>query len=76
MLCRVSSGKLHLKKYAVIKVIGIGTAGGTILENIMQDQIDGIDYIAANTVPQVLNLSSAPTKILLKGGVGSVLSRL
>lgn len=52
-------------KSSVIKVIGIGTAGGIILENIMQDQIDGIQYIAANTVPQVLNMSSAPTKILL-----------
>ena len=53
------------EKYAVIKVVGIGTAGGTILENIMQDQIDGIQYIAANTVPKVLELSSANTKILL-----------
>ena len=53
------------EKSAVIKVIGIGTAGGTILENIMQDQIDGIDYIAANTEPKVLNQSSASIKILL-----------
>jgi cell division protein FtsZ len=53
------------EKSAVIKVIGIGTAGGTILENIMQDQIAGIDYIAANTEPKVLTLSSANTKILL-----------
>ena len=53
------------EKSAVIKVIGIGTAGGTILENIMKDQIAGIDYIAANTEPKVLNLSSANTKILL-----------
>lgn len=52
-------------KYSVIKVISIGTAGGIILENIMQDQIDGIEYITVNTVPQVLNMSSAPTKILL-----------
>ncbi|OGU18611.1 MAG: hypothetical protein A2X85_17380 [Geobacteraceae bacterium GWF2_54_21] len=50
---------------AVIKVIGIGTAGGTILENIMQDQIDGIEYIASNTDQRVLGLSSANTKILL-----------
>ena len=54
-----------MEKSAAIKVIGIGTAGGTILENIMQDQIDGIDYIAANTEPKVLNLSSVPTKLLL-----------
>ena len=46
---------------AVIKVIGIGT----ILENIMQDQIDGIEYIASNTDQRVLGLSSANTKILL-----------
>ena len=52
-------------KSAVIKVVGIGTAGGIILENIMQDQIDGIDYIAANTDFKLLSMSSAPTKILL-----------
>lgn len=51
--------------FSVIKVIGVGTAGGTILENIMQDQIDGIDYIAANTDFKLLSMSSAPTKILL-----------
>lgn len=63
------------EKSAVIKVVGIGTAGGTILENIMQDQIDGIQYIAANTEPKVLDLSSAPTKLLLgleiKEGLGT-----
>jgi len=52
-------------KSEVIKVVGIGTAGGIILENIMQDQIDGIDYIAANTDFKLMSMSSAPTKILL-----------
>ena len=52
-------------KSSVIKVVGIGTAGGTILENIMQDQIDGIDYISSNTDVKLLNMSSANTKILL-----------
>lgn len=54
-----------MDKSAVIKVIGIGTAGGIILENIMQDQIDGIEYIASNTDFKLLSMSSAPTKILL-----------
>lgn len=52
-------------KSGVIKIVGIGTAGGTILENIMKDQIDGIEYIAANTEPKVLSMSSTPAKILL-----------
>jgi len=52
-------------KNTVIKVIGIGTAGGIILENIMQDQIDGIDYVAANTDFKLLSMSSAQIKILL-----------
>jgi cell division protein FtsZ len=50
---------------AVIKVVGLGTAGGTILENIMQDQIDVIDFVVANTDQRVMNMSSANTKILL-----------
>ena len=52
-------------KSSVIKVAGIGTAGGIILENIMQDQIDGIDYIAVNTDVKLLSMSSIPTKILI-----------
>ena len=52
-------------KSTVIKVVGIGTGGGVILENIMQDQIDGINYIAANTDFKLLSMSSAPTKIFL-----------
>jgi cell division protein FtsZ len=52
-------------KSATIKVVGIGTAGGIILENIMQDQIDGINFISSNTDSKILNMSSAPTRILL-----------
>jgi len=60
---------------SAIRVAGIGTAGGIIAENIMRDQIDGIDSVAVNTDSQVLELSSANTKILLgsdiKDGFGA-----
>ena len=53
------------KPLSAIRVVGIGTAGGIIMQNIMQEKLDGIDYIAVNTDSQVLELSSANTKILL-----------
>ena len=53
------------KPTAAIRVVGIGSAGGIIMGNIIRDQVDGIGYVAANTDPQVLELSSAKTKILL-----------
>ncbi|HEC59865.1 hypothetical protein LCGC14_0551110 [marine sediment metagenome] len=50
---------------AVIKVIGVGGGGGNALEHMVANQIEGVDFICANTDAQALRKSSAPTQLQL-----------
>lgn len=50
---------------AQIKVIGIGGGGGNAIEHMMAENIEGVDFIAANTDAQALNKSSAKTVLQL-----------
>jgi cell division protein FtsZ len=34
---------------AVIKVIGVGGGGGNALEHMVLNQIEGVDFVSANT---------------------------
>lgn len=53
-------------KNAVIKVIGVGGGGGNAVENMIGENIVGVEFICANTDVQALKRSSA--KILLPLG--------
>ncbi len=46
---------------AVIKVMGIGGGGGNAVEHMAESQLDGVDFICANTDAQALTNSSART---------------
>ncbi len=48
---------------AKIKVLGIGGAGGNVLNNMIASNITSVDYIAVNTDLQVLDSSMANIKI-------------
>jgi len=48
---------------AVIKVIGVGGGGGNAVEHMVQENLDGVDFICANTDAQALKNSSARTTI-------------
>jgi len=50
---------------AVIKVIGVGGGGGNALEHMVVNQIEGVDFISANTDAQALRKSSATTQLQL-----------
>ncbi|ANZ58011.1 cell division protein FtsZ [Fructilactobacillus lindneri] len=62
---------------ANIKVIGVGGGGGNAVNRMIEDGVEGVEFIAANTDVQALNASKAETKInlgpkLTKGlGAGS-----
>lgn len=49
----------------VIKVIGVGGAGGNALDRMIDESISGVQFIAANTDLQVLTKSNADIKIQL-----------
>ncbi|AGR42336.1 cell division protein FtsZ [Spiroplasma diminutum] len=59
------STKLDLNKNAKIKVIGVGGGGCNAVNRMVDDNVQGVDFIVANTDAQVLAASSAPTKIVL-----------
>ncbi|USS90896.1 cell division protein FtsZ [Fructilactobacillus carniphilus] len=62
---------------ASIKVIGVGGGGGNAVNRMIEDGVQGVEFIAANTDLQALDASKAETKInlgpkLTKGlGAGS-----
>ncbi|MBF0622323.1 MAG: cell division protein FtsZ [Magnetococcales bacterium] len=48
---------------ARIKVIGVGGGGGNAINNMIQSQLDGVEFIVANTDSQALARNLAPTRI-------------
>lgn len=50
---------------AVIKVIGIGGGGGNAINNMINNTIQGVEFISANTDAQALSKNLAPKRIQL-----------
>lgn len=50
---------------AVIKVIGVGGAGGNAVNRMIKEDVQGVEFISANTDTQALNGSNAEVKIQL-----------
>jgi len=48
-----------------ISVIGVGGAGGNAIANMIKSDVQGVDFIVANTDAQALNASSTDRKIQL-----------
>lgn len=55
----------------VIKVIGVGGAGGNAVEHMIREGVGGVEFIACNTDSQALKLSSAGVKLQLGPGLGA-----
>ena len=58
-----------------ITVIGVGGAGGNAIANMIENGIEGVDFVVANTDAQALNNSSAEARVQLgpeiTGGLGA-----
>ena len=54
---------VETEKSAKIKVIGVGGAGGNAINNMIDSNLQGVKFIAANTDAQALEISQAPMKI-------------
>jgi len=54
---------------AKIKVIGVGGGGGNAINTMIEQRLDGVDFIAANTDIQALESNQAPMKIPLGGAL-------
>ncbi len=56
---------MDVRPEAVIKVIGIGGGGGNAVEHMVSENINGVEFICANTDAQALKNSHAATHIQL-----------
>jgi len=54
---------------AVIKVIGVGGGGGNAVEHMVCTDIEGVDFVCANTDAQALKNSSAKTMLQLGASI-------
>ena len=48
-----------------ITVLGVGGSGGNAVNNMMNSNLEGVDFLIANTDAQALQISSCPNKIQL-----------
>lgn len=68
--------KPEVERFAKIRVIGVGGAGGNVLNSMIDsEQIQGVDFIAVNTDAQDLSVNKAYVKVPigheLTNGLGS-----
>jgi cell division protein FtsZ len=56
----------------IIKVFGVGGAGGNAIEHMIREGVNGVEFIAANTDAQALGRNAASAKLSLgKTGLGA-----
>ena len=55
----------EMPRGARIKVIGVGGGGNNAVNRMISAQVEGVEFIAANTDVQALQLSNAPVKLQL-----------
>ena len=53
------------ESFARIKVIGVGGGGSNAVNRMIEEGIEGVEFIAVNTDAQALTLSKAPTRVRL-----------
>ena len=56
-------------QHAVIKVIGVGGGGGNAVQHMVDKQIDGVDFVCANTDAQALQRMNSGTLLQLGNDV-------
>jgi cell division protein FtsZ len=54
-----------VESFARIKVIGVGGGGQNAVNRMIEEGIQGVEFIATNTDAQALTLSQAPTRVRL-----------
>ncbi len=55
----------------VIKVVGVGGAGGNAVDHMIRQGVQGVEFICVNTDSQALNRSQAPVRVQLGAGLGA-----
>lgn len=53
----------NMEELAKIKVVGVGGGGNNAVNRMIEDGVEGVDFITVNTDAQALNLSKAEIKV-------------
>ena len=53
------------RKSALMRVVGVGGAGGNAVNRMVDENLEGVEFISANTDAQALSKSRAPHVIQL-----------
>ncbi len=59
----------NVPQNAVIKVIGVGGGGGNAVKHMIENNVEGVDFICANTDAQALSDISSKTVLQLGGDI-------
>ena len=59
----------NVPQNAVIKVVGVGGGGGNAVEHMLTNDVDGVEFICANTDAQALKNMNAKTLLQLGGAI-------
>lgn len=59
--------EMDMDQLAQIKVIGVGGGGSNAVNRMIENGLNGVEFIAVNTDAQALHLSKAETKLQLGG---------
>ncbi len=59
----------NVPENAVIKVIGVGGGGGNAVKHMIDNQVEGVDFICANTDAQALSDIESKTVLQLGGNI-------
>jgi cell division protein FtsZ len=59
----------NIPESAVIKVVGIGGGGGNAVKHMIENHVDGVDFICANTDAQALSDIDSKTVLQLGGDI-------
>jgi cell division protein FtsZ len=59
----------NVPQSAIIKVIGVGGGGGNAVKHMIDNQVDGVDFICANTDAQALSDINSKTVLQLGGEI-------
>ncbi len=59
----------NVPQSAVIKVIGVGGGGGNAVKHMIENAVEGVDFICANTDAQALSDVDSPTVLQLGGEI-------
>jgi cell division protein FtsZ len=59
----------NVPQSAVIKVIGVGGGGGNAVKHMITNNVEGVDFICANTDAQALSDIDSPTVLQLGGEI-------